>query len=147
MINIQLVQPQDIQWGVKLASPLLDKGLVRQKVKDKYPLEWVQHQILTGAAQLWLVWRNNKLAAAVMTQIHTYPSGLQYIEIFLVGGSKLREWAITAYEMITEFGKSMGCSTLVAGGRLGWNKIAKLCNSNARTDSLVAIDLREVENA
>lgn len=144
MITIQQVQPQFLKEAVELAAPLLDKGLVKQKVKDKYPLEWVKYEILSGNAQLWLIWNNNKLTAAVMTQIHFYPSGLKYFEIFLVGGWGLLKWAKDGYKTMIDYAKTNGCVSLVAGGRLGWNKLAKLHNDNARTDSLVAIDLREV---
>ena len=145
MITIHLVQPQEIKHWAQVALPLLDKGLTHQKVEDKYPLSWVHERLITGMAQLWLIWKGKKITGAVMTWINGYPSGKKYLEIFLVGGWKISLWASLAIEEIIRFARGAGCSVVAAGGRLGWNRLAKKY-TNARTDSLVAIDL-EADNA
>ena len=75
-----------------------------------------------------------------MTLLNTYPSGKQYLEIFLVGGWGMKRWGEKALEAIMTFARGAGCSTLAAGGRLGWNYFAKKY-PNSRVDSLIAIDL------
>jgi len=126
----------------RIAAPLLDKGLVRQKVEDKYPLEWCLAEIQSNRAQLWMAWEHGKLTGAVMTIINTYPSGLKYLDIFLLGGWKFHKWAMDGYNAIKEFALSQGCVTLAAGGRSGWSKVVKKYEPEARTDSLIAINLR-----
>ena len=141
MIHVQLVMPANIQWGVDLAKPLLDKGLVRQKATGKYPLAWCCNEISEGRAQLWLVWKDTKLTAAVMTTINHYPSGQKYMEVFLMGGWKMALWAEKALDSVLQYARLVGCQVCAAGGRLGWNRIAKKYGDKVKTDSLVAIDL------
>jgi len=140
-ITIQLVQPHDLKWAVDLSLPLLDKGLKVQKVAELYPLAWCAQQIHNADAQLWLIWKGRKLTAAMMTMIKHYPNGDKFIEVFLLGGWKMRLWAKKAMDEVMIFGKSMGCLTAAAGGRLGWNKMAKKYYPDSRIDSVVAFDL------
>jgi hypothetical protein len=129
--------------------PLLEPAVKRSPDKPDAcpdPGEWVLARLLAGDAQLWAVYDANAPVAAIVTQIQTgippteLPStmlgtgprlstaaeaGEKRCLIWLVGGSRLRDWAADFIFKLEDWARSLGCVTLRGVGRPGWARIVK----------------------
>lgn len=79
--------------------------------------------IESGHAQLWAIIENGQPIAAVTTQITLEPE--KRCRIWLVGGSRVREWVSTFLEKLTEWARGFGCVALWAKGRRGWDRLGQ----------------------
>jgi hypothetical protein len=109
--------------------PLLEPAVKRSPDKPD-----VLARLLWYDAQLWAVYDGNAPVAAIVTQIQVgYPStALATVAadekrclIWLVGGSRLREWATDFIAKLEDWARSLGCVTLRGVGRPGWARIVK----------------------
>ena len=87
------------------------------------PAEWVLARLIACDAQLWAVYDGATPVAAIVTQIQvgTEKSCL----IWLVGGSRLRDWAVDFIAKVEDWARSLGCVALRGVGRPGWARIVK----------------------
>ena len=125
MITVQLVNLPDVPnwWG--RAWPVLHKALAKRKVLERYP-EWrMRQECISGNAQLWMIWKDNKITGSMMTRIQTYPGGEKFLEVFALAGWKLTLWMDKAYDAIRSFAKAYSCTSISSHGRAGWSRLAK----------------------
>jgi hypothetical protein len=80
-------------------------------------------RLIACDAQLWAVYDANVPVAAIVTQIQL--SDEKRCLIWLVGGSRLREWAADFIAKLEDWARSLGCVTLRGVGRPGWARIVK----------------------
>jgi hypothetical protein len=85
--------------------------------------EWVLARLLCHDAQLWAVYDADAPVAAIVTQIQV--SNEKRCLIWLVGGSRLREWAADFIAKLEDWARSLGCVALRGVGRPGWARIVK----------------------
>ena len=80
-------------------------------------------RLIACDAQLWAIYDGATLVAAIVTQIQvgTEKSCL----IWLVGGSRLRDWAADFIAKVEDWARSLGCVALRGVGRPGWARIVK----------------------
>lgn len=81
----------------------------------------VRRVIDKDEARLWAIVEDGRPIAAVTTQITTDPE--RRCRIWLVGGSRVREWVEVFLEKITEWARGYGCVALWARGRKGWDPL------------------------
>lgn len=141
MNRIKLIHPQVVSKYIGHALPLLDIGLKRMEAEDKYPLQWVVNELLSGRSQLWMLYKEDKLAIAVVTNIKQYPSGKWFLELFLTGGTGMESFIKAFYEKAYNYAREMGCTMIALGGRPGWGKVFKQLDERAQVESLIKIDL------
>ena len=79
-------------------------------------------RIQSGDAQLWAILEDGKPIAAVVTGFLLSPKRCL---IWLVGGSRLREWAGDFIAKLEDWARSLGCVALRGVGRPGWARIVK----------------------
>lgn len=104
------------------AWPLLERAATRT---DGGTEEEVIQRLLQGDAQLWGVFDGDELVAAVTTQVTLI--GEKGCRLWLVGGSRMAEWAADFLAEVEPWARSLGC-THVWGtqSRAGWRRIVRL---------------------
>jgi hypothetical protein len=98
--------------------PLLEPAVKRSPDKPD-----VLARLIACDAQLWAVYDGPAPVAAIVTQIQI--GGEKRCLIWLVGGSRLREWATDFIAKLEDWARSLGCVTLRGVGRPGWARIVK----------------------
>lgn len=98
--------------------PLLEPAVKRSPDKPD-----VLARLITCDAQLWAVYDGPAPVAAIVTQIQIGRE--KRCLIWLVGGSRLREWAADFIAKLEDWARSLGCVTLRGVGRPGWARIVK----------------------
>jgi len=98
--------------------PLLEPAVKRSPDKPD-----VLARLLFEDAQLWAVYEADVPVAAIVTQIQLADE--KRCLIWLVGGSRLREWAGDFIAKLEHWARSLGCVTLRGVGRPGWARIVK----------------------
>jgi hypothetical protein len=106
--------------------PLLEPAVKRSPDKPDAcpePAEWVLARLLFNDAQLWAIYDADVPVAAIVTQIQV--GNEKRCLIWLVGGSRLREWAGDFIAKLERWARSLGCMALRGVGRPGWARIVK----------------------
>jgi len=98
--------------------PLLEPAVKRSPDKPD-----VLARLIACDAQLWAVYDGPAPVAAIVTQIQI--GGEKRCLIWLVGGSRLREWAADFIAKLEDWARSLGCVRLRGVGRPGWARIVK----------------------
>jgi hypothetical protein len=98
--------------------PLLEPAVKRSPDKPD-----VLARLIACDAQLWAVYDGPAPVAAIVTQIQI--GGEKRCLIWLVGGSRLRDWAADFIFKLEDWARSLGCVTLRGVGRPGWARIVK----------------------
>ena len=98
--------------------PLLEPAAKRSPDKPD-----VLARLLFNDAQLWAIYDADVPVAAIVTQIQVGDE--KSCLIWLVGGSRLRDWAADFIAKLEDWARSLGCVTLRGVGRPGWARIVK----------------------
>jgi len=98
--------------------PLLEPAVKRSPDKPD-----VLARLIACDAQLWAVYEGPAPVAAIVTQIQA--GNEKRCLIWLVGGSRLRDWAADFIFKLEDWARSLGCVTLRGVGRPGWARIVK----------------------
>ena len=88
------------------------------------PVEWVLARLIAREAQLWAVYDGDTAIAAIVTQV-TCDQEETRCRLWLIGGSRLREWAGEFLGKLERWARSLGCVALWGSGREGWDRIVK----------------------
>ncbi|HEX9559041.1 MAG TPA: hypothetical protein VF991_21285 [Reyranella sp.] len=93
--------------------------------------EWLLARLIARDAQLWAVYEGATPVAAIITTVqvaaHSTSSGQaeKRCLIWLVGGSRLGEWAADFLAKVEAWARSLGCVALWGAGRKGWTRMAE----------------------
>jgi hypothetical protein len=85
---------------------------------DKYPPEWIDKQVWTGA---YRAWGNDK--ACILAEMKTYPSGLREVHGLAAAGDL--ETIISLIPLAEAWGRDAGCAIASIESRPGWAKALK----------------------
>ena len=99
--------------------PMLEPAASQVNLTEKE----VRRIIESGHAELWAVHEDGNPVAAVVTQVTLEPE--KRCLIWIVGGSRVREWMGVFMAKIEAKAREWGCVGLWASGRSGWKHIAK----------------------
>jgi hypothetical protein len=99
--------------------PLLEPAVRRTPDKPD-----VLARLIARDAQLWAVYDADAAVAAIVTQITCERDG-KHCRLWLVGGSRVREWAAEFLCKLVLWARSLGCVALWGAGREGWDRIVK----------------------
>jgi hypothetical protein len=98
--------------------PLLEPAVKRSPDKPD-----VLARLLFNEAQLWAIYDADVPVAAIVTQIQV--ANEKRCLIWLVGGSRLHDWAADFIAKLEDWARSLGCVALRGVGRPGWARIVK----------------------
>jgi hypothetical protein len=81
-------------------------------------------RLLSQNAQLWAIYKDGKPLAAIVTEITLMPE--KRCRIWLVGGTRMREWAGDFLATIEHWARAYGCAALWGTqSRAGWLRIVR----------------------
>ena len=114
--------------------PLLEPAVRRTPDKPD-----VLARLIARDAQLWAVYDEDEAIAAIVTQItllrrcaasegspsEASEGSERGCRLWLVGGSRVREWAADFLCKLELWARSLGCVALWGSGREGWDRIVK----------------------
>jgi hypothetical protein len=80
-------------------------------------------RLIARDAQLWAVYEDGRPVAAITTWITLDPE--KRCRIWLVGGSRVRDWVGDFLPKVEAWARGLGCVALTASGRDGWTRLAK----------------------
>lgn len=84
-------------------------------------VETVRDEVLSGRALLWLVWSDEKIDAAVVTQLTMTDAGKVCI-LVACGGTEMERW-LPLLEELEQYAKAEGCVAFRIFGRRGWARM------------------------
>jgi len=106
----------DIDEVWPIVSPLLQKAV--DKGQGDFLLQDYYEALLLRNMQLW-VWKpEEKITAACVTQILSYPRR-KVCQILLLGGTGLKDW-LKKENSLVEWAREQGCSQMEGFARDGW---------------------------
>lgn len=74
--------------------------------------------------QAWAIYEKNQPLAGIVTRLwRVGTSGELHCRIWLVGGSRMSEWAPDFIAKLSTWAKAEGCTELNGAGRRGWKRI------------------------
>lgn len=76
-------------------------------------------------AQAWMVYDGPLAVAGIVTRFWVGTSGDRTCHLWLVGGSRLSEWAPDLLAKLIPWAKSEGCVAVTGNGRIGWDRIVR----------------------
>lgn len=112
------VIPEKIDEVWKDAKPFVERAV--EYADGMYTVEYVYQSIKKSQMQLWLIFKNEGLVCACVTQVFPYPSQ-KVLLILFAGGNGVDEW-LPLIKTILDWGKSLGCEISQIWGRKGWIK-------------------------
>lgn len=83
---------------------------------DRYPVDYIDHQVAAGA---WRCWGNER--AAILAEIKTYPSGVKEVHGVAAAGA-LAE-IVQLIPLAEAWGRDEGCARAVIESRPGWARL------------------------
>lgn len=88
-------------------------------------------RLLSGHAQLWAIFENGAPVAAIVTEITLVPESSLVTKrlscrLWLVGGTRMREWAADFLATVEDWARGLGCVALWGTqSRAGWLRIVR----------------------
>jgi hypothetical protein len=107
--------------------PLLEPALRRSPDKPAACADvegWLLARLLAHDAQLWAVYAGSKPVAAIVTEVQD-GEGQRRCLLWLIGGSRARDWADDLLALVESWARSLGCTALWGSGRRGWARIVE----------------------
>lgn len=98
--------------------PLIEPAVKRSPDKPD-----VLARLIAGDAQLHAVYEDGKPVAAIVTMIQIGEE--RRCLLWLIGGSRVKEWAADAVRVIGDWARGLGCVALWGAGRPGWVRLVK----------------------
>lgn len=99
--------------------PLIEKAYRKSEEKAD-----ILGGILSKDLQAWAIYEKNiPIAGIVSRLLREGTSGELHCHVWLIGGSRLSEWAPDFVAKLIAWAKSEGCSAVTGNGRRGWSRI------------------------
>ena len=83
---------------------------------DKYPAEWIDAQVASGAFRCWA-----NMNAAILAEIRTYPSGLKEVHGLAAAGCPAS--ILRLIPSAEAWGRANGCTLASLESRRGWARM------------------------
>ncbi len=121
MIEIHKVNKDNVTDCWPHMRGFLDSALNKFGVGERFPLDCVLADLVSGHSQGWLVVEDSKLVSAVVTEIEEYPNGKALI-IFLMGGESMDDWGDLLHDAMVKYAQEIGAKWIDTGSRRGIGK-------------------------
>lgn len=95
-------------------GPLLEPAVASSADKPNVLAELMAHR-----ADLWGIYEDGKALAAIVTAKQDDGRCL----VWLIGGTRMREWARQFLEALAEAARAAGCWAIWGAGRRGWARV------------------------
>lgn len=98
-------------------------------LKPAYDYSPDKDDLLAGIRErrfaLWAVYARSIAVAGIVTRPRVGTSGELHCHLWLVGGSRLSEWAGDFIEKLKPWARENGCTMITGNGRKGWDRIVR----------------------
>lgn len=122
MITIYQLQPDQIAANWPYMRGFLQSALEKQGTDQRYPLDYVLRELMTGASQSWMIVVDDKPVCAMVTELHHYPLGTA-VDIFLLGGEDWTVWGDDLDTALMTYANQVGAKWVDTRCRKGIGKI------------------------
>ena len=100
----------------------LYRALKKYGQDDRYPLDYLLTDLITGKMQLWvIIGDGHNVMSATVTEIVRYPLG-DAVNIFLMGGEGMDEWGDLLHDALVKYAKEVNAKWIDTGSRRGIGK-------------------------
>jgi hypothetical protein len=103
-------------------EPLLQKPL--EIDGNAYTPKDILDGLLNKKMQLWIAWKDEKIQAAIVTEIVDYPQ-LRACRWFLAGGTDIKDWIVPIQELVESWAQQNNVQRMEIVGRKGWGRWLK----------------------
>lgn len=94
----------------------------------------IYEQIVAGECSLVLMYKEDKIVAALTAEVRTCPSGKRLLALSTVGGELMDEWLEELKNTARQWAIDSDCEDIYIIGRPGWERMLKQFNfSKAHT--------------
>ena len=121
-MNIYKIDPKDIPDYWPHMRTFLDAALNKYGVNERFPIDYVLLDLMTGKSQGWVIVDDRTVVSAIVTEVEKYPLGDVMI-IFLVGGESMEDWGDMLHDAMVEHAKEIGAKWIDTGSRRGIGKL------------------------
>ena len=108
-VGVYYVPPMQLEAEWRNAASLV--RLAQKRLEDKMDMSDVYRNIKSGSQQLWMIYKEERLKAAMVTSVDTHPK-CNVFHIMLIGGFDMQEWLMPALDVIKDAAKKLGCKTI-----------------------------------
>lgn len=117
-VRIERVPPPLVARIFPACSAWLERAVAH--CKDE-ALTDVEEECRTGAAELWVAYRDSDLAGAFVTQIQQ-SARRRVLELRYLAGMPFQHW-VEAQPTLVSWAKQRGCDVIRIRGRRGWLRL------------------------
>lgn len=121
MIEIHKINRENVAETWPHMRDYFDAALRKFGMHERYPLDFVLRDLISGQSQSWLVLDDNKLVSAVVTETIEYPLG-KVLNLFLMGGENMDDWGDVLHEAMVKYAKEINARWIDTGSRRGIGK-------------------------
>lgn len=122
MIQIHKIDASEIPKFWIYMRPYLVNALNKYGMDERFPIDFVLMDLMSGASQGWLITEDDKAVSAVVTEVEKYPLGDVMI-IFLMGGDSMEDWGDLLHEAMVKYAKEIDAKWIDTGSRRGIGKL------------------------
>lgn len=115
-ITVRLPPQDELARRWAEIEPLLAKAASRSRCYE--PID-VLRAAMAGQMTIWVVEREGKIVASLVSKITQYPRR-RVLEMLFAGGSRMREWLPVAVPLFDQCARETGCDSIASVGRKGW---------------------------
>lgn len=121
-MNIYKIEAKDIPDYWPHMRPFLDAALNKYGVNERFPIDYVLLDLMTGKSQGWVIVDDRTVVSAIVTEVEKYPLGDVMI-IFLVGGESMEDWGDMLHDAMVAHAKEVNAKWIDTGSRRGIGKL------------------------
>ena len=121
MIEIHKINRENVAETWPHMREFLDAALQKFGMHERYPLDFVLRDLISGQSQSWLVLDDSKLVSAVVTETIEYPLG-KVLNLFLMGGEDMNNWGDILHEAMVKYAREINARWIDTGSRRGIGK-------------------------
>lgn len=125
MIELIMIHPSEVGEKWDVVKEWVDNALYWVGNDKSHITEDVRKICESGAAQLWIIYKDNVSTGFVTTQIIENPQGNACYCPWL-GGENLGEWVPEGFEHLKKYLKQQNCLSISWMGREAWHKLVKV---------------------
>ena len=145
VLDISFIPPEDIDsvWDIvsKILKRAVKRSYGRMSVIDIY------NNVIDERSHLWVAYNTDtlKIEGCAVTQFQEYPTGLRMLNIDLLAGKKMEDWAHEGVDTLYAWAESNGCDGIEFISRPGFWHWVKHKKGWKKTNVFYEVKFKEEE--
>lgn len=121
-LHVSMVPKQYVDTCWDKVEPYLEKAA--KYTYGRYTVDDIRTSITDYDHELWVAFDDEKIKAAVVTNIVVYPKR-KLLCMSFCGGEDMASWLDKIIALLRQYAADMGCDGLEATARKGWSRVFK----------------------